>query len=113
MATRKKSTVPAAAPGGRQRLAAAEITARLARLPGWRATGGGSAIARTYELPSFRAALAFVSFVGEIAEAKNHHPDIDVRYNKVTLTLSTHDAGGVTASDFELARMVDPSGAAG
>ena len=103
----KKKTSDAAAPGARQRLRPEEVSARLEGLDGWRAEGRGQAIARTYALPSFRAALAFVAFVGEIAEAKNHHPDIDVRYNKVTLTLSTHDAGGVTASDFELARLVD------
>jgi 4a-hydroxytetrahydrobiopterin dehydratase len=106
MAAKKKTSEPAAG-GGRQRLRPDDLASRLRGLAGWRAAGRGQAIARTYELPGFRAALAFVAFVGEIAEARNHHPDIDIRYNKVTLTLSTHDAGGVTASDFELARLVD------
>ena len=51
--------------------------------------------------------VAFVAFVGELAESLDHHPDIDVRYNKVTLSLSTHSAGGLTDKDFELADLVD------
>ena len=78
-----------------------------ARSPGGASRRGGGVIERTYVLPNFRASLAFVAFVGELAEAKNHHPDIDIRYNQVTLRLSTHDAGGITAKDFELARLVD------
>jgi 4a-hydroxytetrahydrobiopterin dehydratase len=103
----KKKTSRAAAASGRARLRPEDISSRLVGLDGWSAAARGQAITRTYTLPTFRAALAFVAFVGEIAEAKNHHPDIDVRYNKVTLTLSTHDAGGVTASDLEVAGLVD------
>ena len=84
------------------------VAARRAR--GLEPARGGGAIERTYALPTFRASLAFVAYVGELAEAKNHHPDIDIRYNKVTLALSTHDAGGITAKDFELARLVDAAG---
>jgi 4a-hydroxytetrahydrobiopterin dehydratase len=107
---KKKTSSAAAGAAGRERLRPQDIAARLESLPGWSAAARGQAIARTYEFPSFRAALAFVAFVGEIAEARNHHPSIDVRYDKVTLTLSTHDAGGVTASDVELARLVDGAG---
>ena len=52
-------------------------------------------------------ALAFVAYVGELAEAQGHHPDIDIRYNKVTLTLSTHEAGGLSEKDFALAKLID------
>ena len=104
---KKKTSRAAAAGGGRRRLRTEDIAAGLESLAGWSAAARGQAITRTYTLPTFRAALAFVAFVGEIAEAKNHHPDVDIRYNKVTLTLSTHDAGGVTASDLELAGLVD------
>ena len=58
----------------------------------WRQTADGDAITRTYTFPSFRAAIAFVAYVAELAEAADHHPDIDVRYSKVTLTLSTHSS---------------------
>ena len=60
-----------------------------------------------YRFADFRAALAFVNRVGELAERAGHHPDIDIRYNTVTLTLCTHDAGGLTTKDFELARAID------
>jgi 4a-hydroxytetrahydrobiopterin dehydratase len=95
------------AAGERRKLRAEEVTSRLQVLRGWSQRRGGGPIERTYVLPTFRASLAFVAFVGELAEAKNHHPDVDIRYNQVTLRLSTHDAGGITAKDFELARLVD------
>lgn len=62
------------------------------------------ALERTFELPDFAAALAFVNRVGELAESENHHPDIAVHYNRVTLRWSTHSAGGVTDRDVALAR---------
>lgn len=74
-------------------------------LDGWQRDG--DAIHRSYKFPSFRIALAFVQFVGELAEAADHHPDIDIRYNRVTLTLSTHSAGGLTVKDFKLAGQID------
>ena len=55
---------------------------------------------------NFADALAYVNRVGQLAEEANHHPDIDIRWNKVTLTLATHSAGGLTAADFELARRI-------
>ena len=57
----------------------------------------------------FPAAVRFVDFVAELAEVADHHPDIDIRYNRVRLTLSTHSAGGVTEKDFALARAIDHS----
>ena len=87
------------------RLDEAAIAAALARAPGW--TRAGAEIRRTYRFGDFRAALAFVNRVGALAEAAGHHPDIDIRYNRVTLALTTHDAGGLTTKDFDLARAID------
>jgi len=111
MAKSKKSTGTATGAGERRRLETREVSSRLESLGGWTLRRGGGAIERTYVLPSFRAALAFVAFAGEIAEAKDHHPDIDIRYNRVTLALSTHSAGGITPKDFELAGLIDGAGA--
>ena len=86
------------------RLDEAGVIEALRRTPGWERTGGE--IRRTYRFGDFREALAFVNRVGELAERAGHHPDIDMRYNAVTLALSTHDAGGLTAKDFELARAI-------
>lgn len=79
--------------------------AALARVPGW--ARAGRAIARTYRFEDFRGALAFVNRVGELAERQQHHPDIDIRYNQVTLSIWTHDAGGLTERDFRLAAAID------
>jgi 4a-hydroxytetrahydrobiopterin dehydratase len=84
-----------------ERLTETEIEERLARAPGWERDG--SRIRRTWTFGDFRGAMAFVARVAELAEANDHHPDIDIRYSKVTLVLSTHDAGGLTARDFDLA----------
>jgi 4a-hydroxytetrahydrobiopterin dehydratase len=73
--------------------------------PGWHLVGGK--LTKTVDCRDFVGALAFVSRVGELAEAADHHPDIDIRYNRVTLALVTHDAGGITRLDLELARAVD------
>ena len=67
---------------------------RLAQLPGWQIESGE--LVRTFEFPDFVAALAFVNKVGELAEKAGHHPDIDIRYNRVRLSLVTHSAGGLT-----------------
>jgi 4a-hydroxytetrahydrobiopterin dehydratase len=64
-------------------------------------------LTRTFSFKDFSGALAFVNRVGEKAEAADHHPDIDIRYNKVRLSLVTHDAGGLTAKDFDLASVVE------
>ena len=86
---------------------AERIQSKSNKAPGWKTIKKNTAITRTFTLPNFRSALAFVQYVGELAEAANHHPDIDIRYNKVTLVLSTHDAGGLTAKDFDLAKAID------
>ncbi|MCG8346682.1 MAG: 4a-hydroxytetrahydrobiopterin dehydratase [Chloroflexales bacterium] len=87
------------------KLTDAEITGFLEGLIGW--SRQGDQIRKTYKLATFPAALAFVMHVGFLAEAAGHHPDIDIRYNKVTLGLTTHDAGGLTAKDFDLAAAAD------
>jgi 4a-hydroxytetrahydrobiopterin dehydratase len=86
-------------------LSQAEIAARLATIPNWQLVNGE--IVRTFQFPNFVASLAFVNKAGQLAEAANHHPDIDIRYNKVRLGLVTHDAGGLTANDFNLAAEID------
>ena len=86
------------------RLSDAEIESRLRRLAGWERRG--DEIRRTFSFPDFAGALAFVNRVGELAEAMTHHPDIDIRYSRVTLGLTTHDAGGLTARDFDLAEAI-------
>ncbi|HEX2438437.1 MAG TPA: 4a-hydroxytetrahydrobiopterin dehydratase [Methylomirabilota bacterium] len=87
------------------RLDEAAIGAALRGVPGWERAG--DEIRRTYRFADFRAALAFVNRVGELAERAAHHPDIDIRYSAVTLALTTHDAGGLSDKDFELARSID------
>ncbi len=77
----------------------------LAEHPQW--SWADASITRTYEFDDFVTAMVFVNRVAEAAEAANHHPDIDVRWNKVTLTLSTHSAGGLTARDLDLAVVTD------
>lgn len=77
---------------------------RLAQLPGWAIESGE--LVRTFEFKDFVAALAFVNKVGELAEKAGHHPDIDVRYNRVRLALVTHSSGGLTEKDFDLAAQV-------
>ena len=86
-------------------LTADEVTAGLAALPAW--TGDSSAIERTVEAPTFPAAIELVRQAAEVAEEMDHHPDIDVRWRRVRLVLSTHDAGGVTTLDLEQARRLD------
>lgn len=87
------------------KLSEAEISERLDGLSGW--SRQGDMIVKTFKLQSFPAAIAFVTHVAFLAEAAAHHPDIDVRYNQVKLALTTHDAGGLTAKDFDLATAAD------
>lgn len=82
-----------------------EVEQALAGLEGW--SQQGDAITRTVTLRSFPAALAFACAVGHLAERADHHPDILIQYRRVTLTLSTHSAGGLTAKDFDLARQIN------
>jgi 4a-hydroxytetrahydrobiopterin dehydratase len=81
-----------------------EITARLASLPGWKVEQ--DELVRQFQFADFLGSIAFVNGVAGLAEAAGHHPDIDIRYNKVRLALTTHDAGGITPKDFDLAASV-------
>lgn len=83
-----------------------QIDQALTALPGW--TCDGKALRRTFVFPDFVAAVAFVNRLVAPAEAQNHHPDITLSYNRVTLSLTTHDAGGLTAKDLALARALQP-----
>lgn len=86
-------------------LSNSEIDDALTGLPEW--TLDGSEISRTVELPTFPAAIEFVSRVADAAEAADHHPDIDIRWRKLTFRLSTHSAGGLTTKDVHLAHAID------
>lgn len=81
------------------------IARELTEVPGWERDG--AAIVTTVTLGDFKEAMAYVNQIAEIAEERNHHPDITIQWNKVTLTLSTHSAGGLTANDFDLARRIN------
>jgi 4a-hydroxytetrahydrobiopterin dehydratase len=89
-------------------LSDAEITAALAALPGW--SREGDEIVKTFDRETFPGAIAFVVRIGFLAEKADHHPDLDVRWKRVRVALSTHDAGGLTAKDFELAREIEGIG---
>lgn len=88
-----------------EKLASDQIKTALASVPDWKQNG--NSITRTYQFKDFPGAIKFVNAVAEPAEKSNHHPDIDIRWNKVTLVLSTHDAGGLTEKDFSLAKQFD------
>jgi 4a-hydroxytetrahydrobiopterin dehydratase len=90
---------------GQVRMEPAKIILALSALPQWQRHG--EIISRTFEFKDFPAAMKFVNDVAELAEQAQHHPDIDIRWNKVALALTTHDAGGLTEKDFELARQCD------
>jgi len=77
----------------------------LSTLPGW--SRAGEIISRTFVFKDFPTAMKFVNAVAELAEQAQHHPDVDIRWNKVTLALTTHDAGGLTEKDFALAKQCD------
>jgi len=87
------------------KLTAQQIQDALADVPQWRRKA--QVITRTYEFKDFPAAIRFVSAVARLAEKAWHHPDIDIRWNKVTLVLTTHDEGGLTRKDFALAGKFD------
>jgi 4a-hydroxytetrahydrobiopterin dehydratase len=89
----------------RNKLSDLEIQRALGRLAGW--SRRGDTLVKSYSFGSFADGIAFVTRVAKRADAMNHHPDIDVRYTKITCTLSTHDAGGITESDLKLAEEID------
>jgi len=86
-------------------LTAEQITEGLRGLPAWSLVDG--AIRRTVTAPAFLAGVELVRQVAEVAEGMNHHPDIDIRWRRITFALTTHDAGGITFLDLEQARVID------
>ena len=82
-----------------------EIQRGLGALPGW--SRKGNTLSKSYHFAAFPDGIAFVAKVADIAEAMSHHPDIDIRYTKVHFALSTHDAGGITTKDLELAKSIE------
>jgi len=86
-------------------LSDAEIQQALQQLPRWRKNG--KAIERVFQFDNFAQAMEFVNHIAEAAEAVNHHPDILINYNKVTLTLVSHDSGGVTQRDLKMAARIN------
>ena len=87
------------------KLHATHIKKLLASVPQWKKKG--AAITRTFQFKDFPAAIKFVNAIAKPSEKEYHHPDIDIRWNKVILTLTTHDAGGLTSKDFSLAKKFD------
>ena len=87
------------------KLTAKQIKDALPGIPRWQKKT--RIIQRTYEFKDFPAAIKFVNAVARLAEKAWHHPDIDIRWNKVTLALTTHDEGGLTRKDFDLAAKLD------
>ncbi|HUB18779.1 MAG TPA: 4a-hydroxytetrahydrobiopterin dehydratase [Acidobacteriaceae bacterium] len=84
------------------------VAARMKTMPQWILERGE--LVRRFEFRNFVEAMHFVNSVAELAEGAGHHPDIDIRYNKVRLALISHDAGGLTERDFDLAAAIDGLG---
>lgn len=89
------------------RLTDPEIDAALAALPGWARVPGRSAIAKSFRFADFNAAFAFMTRVALAAERADHHPEWSNVYDRVDITLSTHDAGGLSARDVRLAEFIE------
>ncbi|HEY5211613.1 MAG TPA: 4a-hydroxytetrahydrobiopterin dehydratase [Acidobacteriaceae bacterium] len=89
----------------RKPLDEAQLTAAAATLPNWKLDNGE--LVRWATFADFNQAMTFVNRVASFAEGANHHPDIDIRYNRVRLALVTHDAGGITQMDIDLARSIE------
>jgi 4a-hydroxytetrahydrobiopterin dehydratase len=87
------------------RLSDEEIEERLSGLDGWERDG--EAIRRSFELDDFKGSVDFVNRLTPVAEEMNHHPDLEISWNKVTVRITTHSEGGLTANDFELAGRID------
>ena len=87
------------------KLTAKQISLQLKAVPSW--TKRALTIRQTFEFDGFLKGIDFVNRVAKRAQKADHHPDIDIRYNKVTLTLTTHDEGGLTEKDFSLATQCD------
>jgi 4a-hydroxytetrahydrobiopterin dehydratase len=89
----------------RTKLSESEVQASLETLPGWSLEGG--AIVKTFKFGKFADGIAFLQRVAVEADRMDHHPDIDIRYTKIRVALSTHDADGITAMDTKLAGEIE------
>ncbi|MEO8579217.1 MAG: 4a-hydroxytetrahydrobiopterin dehydratase [Gemmatimonadales bacterium] len=94
-----------------ERLSDIAIQRELGNLQGW--SRRGEVITKTFQFREFLAGIDFVVAIAKAAEAADHHPDIDIRYTKVTCSLSTHSAGGITQKDLDMAKAIDRAGQAG
>lgn len=105
LANRRCQPCTAATPA----LTAADLDRLLPQLPGWKVTGGAGSqrLEKELRFPDFRQALAFVNRVGEIAEQEGHHPDLELGWGRVKITLWTHAIGGLSESDLILAAKAD------
>ena len=92
------------------RLSAEAARGAVGALPGWTLTAEGAAMEKVFQFRTFRQAMAFVNRVAELATEARHHPDIHISYNRVTLTLTTHDEEGLTEKDIALARRIEEVG---
>ncbi len=88
-----------------ERLSDISIQRELGNLPGW--SRRGEVITKTFQFSDFLTGIDFVAEVAKAADAADHHPDIDIRYTKVTCALSTHSAGGITQNDLDMAKKID------
>ena len=88
-----------------ERLSDIAIQRELGKLPGW--SRRGDVVTKTYQFPKFLDGIDFVIAVAKAAEAADHHPDIDIRYTKITCALSTHSAGGITQKDLDMAGQIE------
>ena len=86
-------------------LSHAEITEALAKLGGW--SHRGNALEKVFDRKDFDGSIAFVNAVAKLANQRNHHPDIAISWNRVTITTTSHDCGGITARDFGLAAAIN------
>jgi 4a-hydroxytetrahydrobiopterin dehydratase len=94
---------------GRRAFSPTEVVTRLAQVQGWQLTGSGAdvAIEKTFKFADYYETMAFVNAVAFIAHSQDHHPDLSVHYNRCVVRYNTHDAQGLTESDFKCASLVD------
>jgi 4a-hydroxytetrahydrobiopterin dehydratase len=92
-----------------ERLSDIAVQRGLGSLPGWGRKG--DVLSKTFQFDTFPAGITFVSRVADAAEAAQHHPDIDIRYTKITCMLTTHDAGGITDKDLKMANEIERAAA--
>jgi 4a-hydroxytetrahydrobiopterin dehydratase len=97
-------------PKGTPPIDAAELKSHLADLPGWEATAGGKAIAKSYKFKNFYETMSFVNAVAHIANTQDHHPDVTLSYNTCRVQYSTHTVGGISENDLICAARIERMG---